>query len=147
MPEDLLNLEIPQAADFDALTVLWESSVRATHHFLDDADIESLRPLVREQYFPNARLLALRGHDDRWLAFMGIAADELQALFVHPSAHRQGIGRRMAQHAIEVLGVTRVEGNEQNPGAVARADGFCRGKPFGDGWPRPSVPDPAHAPG
>ena len=37
-----------RAADHDTLVALWERSVRATHHFLTEADIGALRPLVRE---------------------------------------------------------------------------------------------------
>ena len=32
----------------NSLTALWESSVRATHHFLREADIENLKPYVTE---------------------------------------------------------------------------------------------------
>ena len=35
-------------ADFEPLVALWERSVRATHDFLTEADIVSLRPLVGE---------------------------------------------------------------------------------------------------
>lgn len=32
----------------NSLTALWEASVRATHHFLREADIENLKPYVTE---------------------------------------------------------------------------------------------------
>ena len=35
--------------DRDPLVDLWERSVRATHHFLEDRDVVALRPLVAEE--------------------------------------------------------------------------------------------------
>jgi putative acetyltransferase len=35
--------------DRERLLKLWERSVRATHHFLEDSDIMALRPLVAEE--------------------------------------------------------------------------------------------------
>ena len=36
----------PTPDDFDELTCLWEASVRATHHFIPEAYIQKLKPLV-----------------------------------------------------------------------------------------------------
>ena len=131
---------VPGAEDFDQLTEVWEGAVRATHHFLSEADISYLRPLVREQYLPAAQLVGMRDDDGRWLGFLGVATDELEALFVHPAVQRRGIGRRLAEHAIHALGVTRVDVNEQNPGAVAFYErmGFeVAGRSERDGQGRP----------
>ena len=35
--------------DRERLLELWERSVRATHHFLEDSDVVALRPLVAEE--------------------------------------------------------------------------------------------------
>jgi putative acetyltransferase len=34
------------AADFPHVVDVWEASVRATHHFLTEADIQFFKPLV-----------------------------------------------------------------------------------------------------
>lgn len=142
--DTILQLEVPRAGDFDQLTELWEGAVRATHRFLDDAEIANLRPFVREHYLPGANLIGIRDRDrdddGTWLAFMGVSGDELEALFVHHDAHRRGIGRRLAEHAIHALGVKRVDVNEQNPGAVAFYErmGFTvAGRSERDGQGRP----------
>lgn len=114
-----LQLEVPDAADLDQLVALWEGAVRSTHHFLAEADIGHLRPLVREQYLPSASLVGARDARGNWLAFLGVSGDELEALFVRTDVHGRGIGRMLAEHAIRELGVVRVDVNEQNPGAVA----------------------------
>jgi putative acetyltransferase len=70
-----------------------------------------------------------------------VSGHKMEALFVHPSFHRAGIGRRLARHAVLALGATTVDVNEQNAGAVAfyRRIGFevdgrsevdSLGKPF-----------------
>lgn len=119
MPEGATLPELPGPDDLDQLVELWEGAVRATHRFLGEADIAHLRPLVRDHYLPKAKLVGVRDDNGGWLAFMGIAGDELEALFVRHDAQRQGIGRLLAEHAIHTLGVTRVDVNEQNAGAVA----------------------------
>lgn len=86
---------------------------------MSEDDIAALRPLVREQYLPSATLLGAVDARGKWLAFMGTSGDELEALFVHPDCHRRGLGRALAEHAMHELGATRVDVNEQNPGAVA----------------------------
>jgi putative acetyltransferase len=45
---DVWQIRRSRAADIDTLVPLWERSVRATHDFLTEADIDELRPLVRE---------------------------------------------------------------------------------------------------
>ena len=40
----------PTPDDFDELTCLWEASVRATHHFIPEAYIQKLKPLVWSVY-------------------------------------------------------------------------------------------------
>ena len=40
----------PTPDDFDELAELWEASVRATHHFIPEAYILKLKPLVWSVY-------------------------------------------------------------------------------------------------
>lgn len=140
MPEIAPHLDVPGSGDMDDLVRLWEASVRATHRFLAEADIDFLRQLVREQYLPSAQLVGVRDTAGAWLAFMGVRHDEIEALFVHPRAHRRGIGRLLARHAIDTLGAARVEVNEQNRGAIAfyeRLGFIVTGRSELDGQGRP----------
>ena len=41
----------PTPQDYDELLTVWEASVRSTHHFLAEKDIQFYKPLIREQYF------------------------------------------------------------------------------------------------
>lgn len=110
----------PGKADFDELTDVWEKSVRATHHFLQESDIAFLRRLVREQYLNQVDLYALRGADNRITAFMGVKDRMLEMLFVHPAEIGKGLGKMLVCYAVECLGIYRVDVNEQN----GRAAGF-----------------------
>jgi putative acetyltransferase len=108
-----------RAADHDALVALWERSVRATHDFLTEADIGTLRPLVGEALSDDAlELWVLTAGADVPIGFMGLAGQDIAALFLEPAHRNQGGGSRLVAHA-QVLrdGDLTVEVNEQNPAA------------------------------
>ncbi|PTL80104.1 acetyltransferase [Vitiosangium sp. GDMCC 1.1324] len=104
--------------DFDELINVWEASVRATHDFLPAADIDWLRPKIRNEYFGMVNLRAYRDEADKILGFVGVAGGNVEMLFIAPATRGQGIGKQLLQHAIEHLGATTVDVNEQNPQAV-----------------------------
>lgn len=41
-----MKIEAAHPAQFERLVAVWESSVRATHLFLQESDITALRPLL-----------------------------------------------------------------------------------------------------
>lgn len=107
-----------QESDFEAITTVWEASVRATHHFLQDADIRALRPLVREQYLPMVELRVYRDEQQNIVGFVGVAENRLEMLFVAPQVFGLGIGKQLLRFAIEQMNVTELDVNEQNPQAL-----------------------------
>lgn len=111
------RLDAPTDAELDALTRLWEASVRATHHFLAPGDIDFYRPIVRREALPAAELYVLRDTHDRFIAFAGRADDRLEMLFVDPAHRGRGAGRCLVEHLV-ALGVRRTEVNEQNTAAA-----------------------------
>jgi putative acetyltransferase len=125
----------------ESLLEVWEASVRATHHFLSESDIQFFKPLVLKELFGLDHLLSVRDREGHIIAFVGVSQERMEALFVHPSFHRIGVGRRLARHAVLELGATSVDVNEQNQQAVAfygrlgfqvegRSEVDGRGKPF-----------------
>lgn len=123
------------------LVEVWEASVRATHHFLSESDIEFFKPMVRPGLLSMEHLLCARDEEGIVVGFVGVADGKMEALFVHPSWRRAGVGRRLATHAVVVLGATTVDVNEQNEQAVAfylrlgfriegRSEVDAMGKPF-----------------
>lgn len=112
------RLADPTASELDALTDLWEASVRATHDFLTPEDIQFFRRLVREEALPAATLHVLRDNG-AFAAFAGTDGDKLEMLFVAPARRRQGLGRQLVEHLTACCGLRKVDVNEQNRQAAA----------------------------
>ena len=100
------------------LLAVWEASVRATHHFLSEADIAFLKPLILASYFDAVELRCVVDEDDRVMGFVGVAEGKIEMLFIAPEHRGQGIGRLLLDHAIRQQGAIKVDVNEQNPLAV-----------------------------
>ena len=81
-------------ADRERLVEVWEASVRATHHFLSEADIQLFKPLVRDGLIGSLELAGVRAGTGQLVAFVGVAARKTEALFVHPQWRRVGLSRR-----------------------------------------------------
>jgi putative acetyltransferase len=96
---------------------VWEASVRATHDFLSDANIESLKGLL-PGYLGNVDLCGVRDDDGRVVAFLGVVERNVEMLFIHPSHRGRGIGRALMEYAVDGLGAQTVDVNEQNEQAV-----------------------------
>jgi putative acetyltransferase len=105
--------------DHRNLVALWERSVRATHSFLTEEDIDFYRPLVVELLAGDAlELWILADERDVPVGFLGMAGDSIEALFLDPSHIGRGGGRQLVEHAQELRGGTlTVDVNEQNDAA------------------------------
>ena len=128
-------------ADYAQIIVVWEASVRATHHFLTEAWIEEHRPLILEQYLDMVSLHGIRDELGKAVAFLGHLDGNIEMLFVHPEHFRQGLGKALIRYAIDEQNATKVDVNEQNPGAcqfyesmgfevVSRSELDGQGNPF-----------------
>ncbi|WP_319468206.1 GNAT family N-acetyltransferase [uncultured Pseudodesulfovibrio sp.] len=113
-----MNIEHVDRNAYDALLAVWESSVRATHDFLQNEDIEALRPLILEQYFEAVELRCAKNPEGKLLGFCGVAEGNLEMLFVASENQGKGVGKALCLYAIEKLGITKVDVNEQNPQAI-----------------------------
>lgn len=100
------------------LTELWEASVRATHHFLQETDIENLKPYVTEGLV-NINHLYVAFDADVPTAFIGIQDEKIEMLFVSPQYLRKGLGKQLVDMAVKNHQAVFVDVNEQNPGARA----------------------------
>ena len=121
---------------------LWEASVRSTHGFLTQGDIVALRLVVRPALTTVPEWWGMRDRSGRWVAFMGMAGEGLEMLFVYPAAQGMGLGRHLVLKAVGERGVRFVDVNEHNvaaPGFYERM-GFtvaCRSETDGQGNPFP----------
>ena len=112
------SIERVNAEDYPQVVEVWERSVRATHHFLTENDITEIRPLVQGELENLANVFCIRDQDGSVAGFVGFDQGKLEALFVDPSWHRAGIGRRLCDYALKVGDATLVDVNEDNQQAI-----------------------------
>ncbi|KQS27890.1 GNAT family N-acetyltransferase [Dyadobacter sp. Leaf189] len=103
--------------DYHSIISVWEASVRATHHFLSEADIQFYKPLILKEYLPSVSLFGIYKEPETLAGFIGIAGDEIGMLFIHPDDFGKGLGKSLCHFAIRELGISKVDVNEDNPGA------------------------------
>lgn len=103
--------------DYLQLIKIWEESVRATHDFLPEKEIEELKPLILNNYFDAVVLKCGKNSKGEILGFIGVADYKIEMLFISPSAQGKGVGTALCHYAMEHLGATKVDVNEQNPQA------------------------------
>ncbi|WP_119326846.1 GNAT family N-acetyltransferase [Companilactobacillus musae] len=100
------------------LIVVWESSVRATHKFLDEESIQGFKKEL-PQIIKNVPILIVAlNDDDKPLAFMGMTKREIDMLFVSDTCRGKGIGKKLILFAFSNFNANKVNVNEQNPQAV-----------------------------
>lgn len=100
------------------LVEVWEASVRATHHFLSDAEIERIKSYVPQALGGVEHLVIAEEQPSVPVAFLGVEKGRLEMLFLSPAQRGQGLGRQLIQYGIQHYGVQEVTVNEQNPQAV-----------------------------
>ena len=100
----------------DVLLEIWEQSVRATHLFLSDAEVNAIRAYVPQALKSVEHLIA--AETEKPIAFMGVQNGRLEMLFLAPEERGKGIGKQMLQYGIENYGTAELTVNEQNPQAV-----------------------------
>src|SRR5690349_3027891 len=85
--------------DREGLLNIWLRSVRATHTFLTEADIQELLPLVRDAALVHLELWVLCSDAGGPMGFIGLDGSKLEALFVAPDHSGRGGGRLLVEHA------------------------------------------------
>jgi putative acetyltransferase len=105
-------------ADFARVIEVWEASVRATHDFVSEADIQVFRPLLQEALPQLKDVLCVRDLAGQVAGFMAVVEGHVEMLFLHPDARGMGAGKRLLQHAITRQGATMLDVNEQNEQAL-----------------------------
>ena len=100
------------------LLTIWEASVRATHHFLSDAEIAKIKTYVPQALSGVEHLVVAENAAARPVAFMGVQDHRLEMLFLSPAVRGQGLGKQLMQFGDENYKITELTVNEQNPQAV-----------------------------
>jgi putative acetyltransferase len=104
--------------DYENIVSIWEASVRASHDFLSEADIQFFKPLILNEFLPTVDLIGMRDQTERIIGFVGVAKGNIEMLFVHPDFHGKSVGKQLLLYAIKQMGAVSVDVNEQNPKAL-----------------------------
>ena len=110
-------LYLAEPEHYPELTEVWEASVRATHHFLTEADIQFYKPRILNEYLALLKVYYTQSHN-RISGFIGISVTKVEMLFIHPDFCGQGLGKLLLTYAINEQGADMVDVNEQNKQAV-----------------------------
>ncbi len=104
-------------ADYPAILRIWENSVRATHDFLKEEDLQLYKKLIPTAYLPQLKAFIIENNAHP-CAFFAVSDDNLEMLFVDSGYRGKGIGTVALQHVLDRLQVYKVDVNEQNQQAV-----------------------------
>lgn len=114
----ILEVEERNSDLISKLIAVWEASVRATHLFLSDSEILSIKEYVPQALKSVDKLIIAENDEEKPIAFMGIENETLEMLFITPSERGQGLGKLLLQYGISNYRVNRLTVNEQNPQAT-----------------------------
>lgn len=67
-----------------SLLLIWERSVRTTHHFLSDVQIKMIKEYVPQALEQVKHLIAASNEAGEVTAFMGVDNNRLEMLFIAP---------------------------------------------------------------
>jgi putative acetyltransferase len=113
-----MNIRRARQDDRESMLDTWLRSVRATHAFVTEKDIQSMIPQVRNYLESNEpEFWVICDDSDAIMGFMGMSGKKMESLFLDPNVQRRGAGRRLVQHARDLHGELTVDVNEQNEAA------------------------------
>ncbi len=97
------------------LLAVWESSVRATHLFLSEDEIESIKEYVPQALKEIPSLTIVEKENQVPVGFMGIVGQHLEMLFISHEERGKGLGKELLKYGIEKYSINDLAVNEQNP--------------------------------
>ena len=109
--------------------------------FRQPEEIAEIKAYVPQALREVPHLIAAWGENGTPVAFMGIAGEKLEMLFLAPEERGQGLGKELFQYGVEHFDIREVTVNEQNPQALGfyehmgfrvyeRLDHDEQGKPY-----------------
>ena len=99
----------------EQLLKVWENSVKATHLFLSEGEIENIKKYVPRALKEIPFLITVENENQIPVGFMGIAGQHLEMLFISDGERGKGLGRELLTYGIEKYEVNDLAVNEQNP--------------------------------
>ena len=98
----------------ERLITIWESSVKATHLFLLDSEIEEIKKYVPQALKEIPNLIIVENEHQVPVGFMGIVEQHLEMLFIFNEERGKGLGKELLEYGIKKYSVNDLAVNEQN---------------------------------
>ncbi len=113
-------MRIIEATDRNPLLIerlldVWKSSVKATHLFLSEDEIENIKKYIPQALKEIPHLLIVENENQIPVGFMGIVEQHLEMLFISREERGKGFGKELLKYGIEKYAVNDLAVNEQNP--------------------------------
>ena len=109
------EVEDRDQALIEQLLIVCESSVKATHLFLSEKEIESIKKYVPQALKEIPHLIIVENKNQIPVGFMGIENQHLEMLFVSNEERGKGLGKELLNYGIGQYSVNDLAVNEQNP--------------------------------
>lgn len=97
----------------EQLVKVWKGSVKETHTFLSDEEINHIQEYVPQALREVPHLMIIEDDHGFPCAFMGINEHKLEMLFVSPEARGRGLGKKLIETGIREYSVNELGVNEQ----------------------------------
>lgn len=111
----LIEVKDRTARLIEQLLNVWESSVKATHLFLSEDEIENIKKYVPQALKEIPYLVIMENDHQIPVGFMGIVEQHLEMLFIAHEERGKGLGKALLTYGIEKYSVKDLAVNEQNP--------------------------------
>lgn len=101
----------------EQLVKVWENSVKETHLFLSNTEIEKIKQYIPQALKKVQHLIVMENEKKIPIAFIGVENKRIEMLFVSCQERGKGIGKKLVQYVISKYKVNELCVNEQNPQA------------------------------
>ncbi len=112
-----LQFRPAEPEDYFRIMEIWESAVKATHHFLTEEDFEYYKRIIPLEYLPVLEIYLVTENEEA-KGFAAVAEGNLEMLFIHNEVRGKGLGKKLYQMMQEQTPFTKVDVNEQNLHAI-----------------------------
>lgn len=113
----IINVKDRNCMLIEQLVKVWKASVKETHLFLSDLEIDNIEKYVPQALAGIPHLIVAENQSGVPIAFMGIGEQRLEMLFIDPKERGHGLGRKLVEYGIKEYSLNELGVNEQNPQA------------------------------
>lgn len=115
----IIEIDNRTIALINELLEVWEDSVKATHLFLSNEEINKIKEYVPQALKEVFYLVIIKNGKIYLLHLGGIEGTKLEMLFIKNNERGKGLGKQLLTYGIENYNVNELVVNEQNPNAKA----------------------------